>query len=113
MFHELFLLRVVVAVIFLVHSIPKLRDPGAMASGLEWKSGQVIALGLVEFVSALGLLGGMAVQLASLLLMVVMAGAIYFKIRRWSIPFWAKSATGWEFDLLLLAANFAIFNYFS
>ena len=113
MFHELFLLRIVVAVIFLVHSIPKLRDPGSMASGIGWKPAQVIGLGLVEFVSALGLLGGIAIQLSSLLLMMVMAGAIYFKIKKWEVPFWAKNATGWEFDLLLLAANFTIFNYFS
>lgn len=107
--NELFLLRLAVAAIFIYHAIPKLKNPGAMASGIGWKPGQVLGLGIIEFMSGLGLLGGIAIKLSALLLSVVMVGAIYYKINKWKITFSAQNSTGWEFDLILLAANLAIY----
>ena len=106
---DLFFLRLAVAGIFIYHSLPKLTSPQVMASGLSWSRNSVFALGLVEFISSLGLIGGIAVRLSALLLSLVMVGAIYFKINKWKVPFMAKSGTGWEFDMILLAANLTIY----
>lgn len=111
MYNDLFLLRLAVAVIFIYHALPKLQKPKAMASGMGWRSGQVLGLGIVEFVSALSLLGGIMIELASVLLALVMVGAIYYKISKWNVPFSASNSTGWEFDLLILASVLTI--YFS
>ena len=37
-----------------------------------------------------------------------MLGAIYFKIFKWKMPFTSQTSTGWEFDLVLLAAGLVI-----
>ncbi len=37
-----------------------------------------------------------------------MVGAIGMKMMKWGVPFGAMDKTGWEFDLILLAANIAI-----
>lgn len=105
----LFFLRLAVSVIFIYHSVPKLKDPKKMATGMGWTVGQVVGLGMVEFISAIAILGGMGAHLGSLLLMAIMAGAIYHKIKKWHMPFMGTSGTGWEFDFLLLCANLTIY----
>ncbi len=80
-----------------------------MASGMGWTPNKVLALGLIEFISALGVAGGMAVKMSAFLLMCVMCGAIYHKINKWNVPFKSEKSTGWEFDFLLLAATFTLF----
>lgn len=104
----LYLLRFAVAIIFLIHGLPKIKKAKAMAVGMGMPSGAVFLLGLVEFLSALGLLVGLYVQVSALLLAIVMAGAIFFKISKWHIPFLAMNTTGWELDWILLASNLAI-----
>ena len=109
---KLFFLRLVVAIIFIYHSMPKLKNAKEMAAGIGWPANRVFALGFIEFISSLGLLGGIAVKLSSVLLITIMVGAIYYKVKKWNIPFMAKNGTGWEFDLVLLAANLTIYlNY--
>lgn len=105
----LFFLRFAVAVIFIYHSIPKLKDPKVMASGIGWTPTQVLGLGMAEFMSALGILGVIATKFSALVLMVVMLGAIYHKIRKWHIPFMGLNNTGWEFDFILFCANLTIY----
>jgi uncharacterized membrane protein YphA (DoxX/SURF4 family) len=106
---ELFLLRSVVAAVFIYHALPKLKNPGGMAQAVGWKPGQVFGLGLIEFVSAVAILGGVAIKLSSLLLSIVMMGAIYHKIKKWHVPFAAQNTTGWELDLVLLAVNLTLY----
>lgn len=103
------MLRFGVAVIFIYHAVPKLKDPKAMAGGMGWGSQQVMGLGILEFMSALAILGGIGVKLGSLILMAVMAGAMFHKIKTWHIPFMAHDKTGWEFDFLLFLANLTIY----
>ena len=55
-----------------------------------------------------GLIFGIYTQVAALLLAIVMIGAIKMKAMRWHVPFIGMTNTGWEFDLILLAANIAI-----
>ena len=104
----LFILRLAVAVIFIFHSLPKLKNAKGMAQMMGTSANMVLALGLVEFFSSVGLISGFYIQFSALLLAIVMVGAIWFKSMKWKIPFVAMDKTGWEFDLILLAANIVI-----
>jgi uncharacterized membrane protein YphA (DoxX/SURF4 family) len=105
----LFFIRLAVAVIFMYHAIPKLKDPKGMAASFGWVPNQVLGLGIIEFMSALAILGGVSIKFASLALMVVMLGAMYHKIKKWKVHFMAANATGWEFDFLLFCANLTLY----
>lgn len=95
----LFILRLVIGIIFFSHAVPKLKNQ--MGSTF-------LLLGIVEGVAAIALVLGFYAQLAALLLGIVMIGAIWMKITKWHVPFMAMDKMGWEFDLILLAANIAI-----
>jgi uncharacterized membrane protein YphA (DoxX/SURF4 family) len=97
-------LRLVVAGIFMYHALPKLKGSTMMAQAMGMPAAMIFMLGGIELLSSLGLI----IQLAAFLLAMVMVGAIYFKIRKWHVPFGAMDKTGWEFDLILLAANIII-----
>lgn len=103
-----FVLRLAIAAIFIYHALPKLKNSEQMGQAMGWPSGNVLALGLVEFVSSLGMISGLYIQAAALMLALVMIGAIYFKIVKWNAPFSAMDKMGWEFDLILLAASIFI-----
>ena len=104
----LFALRLAVAIIFIYHAWPKLKNAKSMAQMMGMPAGAVFTLGLVEFVASIGLIAGLYTQLSALLLAFVMVGAIKMKKIKWHVPFAAMDKTGWEFDLILLAANIAI-----
>ncbi len=89
----LFLLRLAVAAVFLVHALPKLKKANTFA-----------LVGIVELVSAIALVVGLYTQYAAAALGIVMLGATYMKIAKWKTGF----VNGWEFDLILLAANVVI-----
>lgn len=99
-------LRIALAVIFVYHAWPKVKNPAAVASGVGMQVGTVRLLGIVELLGGLAIALGVLMQLAALALIVVMIGAIYYKIQKWKIPFSAHDKTGWEFELMLLAALF-------
>jgi uncharacterized membrane protein YphA (DoxX/SURF4 family) len=101
-------LRLVIAAIFIYHALPKLKSAGMMSRAMGAPPSMIFTLGAVEFVSSLAMIFGFYIQFAALLLAVVMIGAIYFKITQWHMPFMAMDKTGWEFDLILLAANLFI-----
>ena len=103
-----FILRLAVAEIFIYHAMPKLKNAKGMASMIGFKTEMIFILGLVELLSSLGLIFGFYTQFSALLLAIVMIGAIYFKTTKWKVPFSTHDKTGWEFDLILLAANIAI-----
>ena len=99
------ILRLVIAVIFIYHALPKLKNASGMSQMMGMPAGMIFMLGLVEFASSLGMIFGFYIQIAAFLLAMVMVGAIYFKTAKWHIPFGAMDKTGLEFDLILLAAN--------
>lgn len=112
MHSELFLLRLAVGAIFMYHALPKLKDPKLMASAMNWHPNQVLGLGIIEFTSALSLIGGVGTRFSSLALAAVMVGSVYHKMKKWNVPFTSSNSTGWEFDALLLAANLTLYlNY--
>ncbi|HUO75543.1 MAG TPA: DoxX family protein [Candidatus Paceibacterota bacterium] len=102
-------LQIVVAIIFVVHGWPKIKDPkgiaGAVWGGRTWAG---VLQGIVEVVGGLAIFFGFWMEWALFVLVAIMIGAIFFKIVKWKVPFTAQSATGWEFDLLLLAALLAL-----
>ena len=104
----LMVLRLAVAVIFIYHALPKIKNAKSIAQMIGFPTGAVLTLGAVELLSSVGLVLGIYTQLSALLLGIVMIGAIYFKTMKWKVPFSAMDKTGWEFDLILLAANVAI-----
>lgn len=104
----LLFLRLSVAVVFIYHALPKLKNAKGVAQAVGMSTGMVFMLGAVEFLSSVALVLGIYAQLGALLLGVVMVGAIYFKMMKWRAPFSAMDKTGWEFDLILLAASIAI-----
>ena len=104
----LLVLRLAVAVIFIYHAMPKLKNAKGMAQMMGMPAGMIFMLGAVELLSSLGLIFGIYTQLAALLLGIVMFGAIGMKTMKWGVPFAAMDKTGWEFDLILLAANMTL-----
>ena len=104
----LLILRLAVAAIFIYHALPKLKNAKGMAQMMGMPAGMIFMLGGVEFLSSVGLVLGIYTQLTAVLLAIVMIGAIYFKTVKWRVPFATMDKTGWEFDLILLAASIAI-----
>ncbi|MCX6733377.1 MAG: DoxX family protein [Candidatus Peregrinibacteria bacterium] len=106
----LFVLRVAVASVFVVHGMWKIENGKQMASnlGMSGSGWFFVALGVAEFFGSLALLSGFLTQIAAIGLGVIMLGAIYFKGFKWGVKFTAHDKTGWEFDLVILAACIAI-----
>lgn len=104
----LFVLRLALAIIFIYHSLPKLKNPKAMAQGIGLPGWFIAVLGFSEFVSSIGLILGIYTQVAALILAIVMVGALYFKIVKWKAPFSAHDKLGWEYDIILVAACIAL-----
>lgn len=104
----LFLLRLAVGVIFLYHSLPKLKNPKGMASMMAMPAALPAMLGMMELLAGMAIILGVLTQLAALVLGVIMIGAIGIKVMKWHVPFSAMDKIGWEFDLILLAASIAV-----
>jgi len=104
----LLLLRIVIAIIFLYHSLPKLSKAKAMSAMMGMPAGMIFMLGMVEILASLGIAFGVFTQVSALLLAIVMVGAIGMKAMKWHVPFAAMDKTGWEFDLILLFASIAV-----
>jgi len=96
------LMRLAIAIIFIVHAWPKLKHPDGMAAALGWSREKVRGLGLVEAIGGVLIGLGMLMQWAALALIAVMIGAIYHKVQKWKVPFSAHDKNGWEFDFLIL-----------
>ncbi len=105
----LLVLRVVVGIIFIVHGYQKWGFWQGAPVGMP---PQIVLLfkflSVVEPIGGLALIFGFLTSWAALGLALIMCGAIYFKITKMSLGFSETQATGWEFDLTLLAANVAI-----
>jgi putative oxidoreductase len=93
------LLRLPIAIIFLVHGTKKL--DGSMGNFMRF-------IGVAETLGGLAILLGFLTQLAALGLAIIMIGALYKKIVEWKVPFTAMDKMGWEFDLMILGACAAL-----
>ena len=104
----LLLLRIAIAIVFLYHGLPKLSKSKAMSQMMGMPAGMIFMFGIFEVLASLGIALGIYTQLSALVLAIVMVGAIGMKMMKWNVPFAAMDKTGWEFDLILLAANLVI-----
>ena len=102
------LLRFSFGIIFLKHGMMKLGMWKMQAS--EQMPAQMLnimrALSIIEPVAGLAMIAGLFAQFAAVVLGIVMLGAMYYKIFKWKKTFAGDG--GWEFDLILLAANIAL-----
>ncbi len=92
-------LRLAVAAIFFVHGSRKLN--GSMGGFMTF-------IGVCETLGAVAILLGFLTQWAALGLAIIMLGATYKKIFEWHVPFADMKTTGWELDLIILAACVAL-----
>ncbi len=99
-------LRLAVAAVFMYHGHQKWALWGAEPSAQMGEG----MLYLMRFLSVVEPLGGLALALgfltrwAGLGFAIIMLGAIHTKVSVWGIGFASSKGTGWEFDLVLLAA---------
>ena len=104
----LLVLRVFLGMIFIYHGLPKLMMPGKMAKGMGWSSASVAVLGLFEFLASLALILGFYAEIGAIVIGLVMLGALWHKMFKWNVSFFAMDKTGWEFDFMLLGASIAV-----
>jgi putative oxidoreductase len=102
------ILQAVVGLVFIVHGLSKVKSPAGIASAYGAPAFVGLLHGLVEVAGGLMLIFKFHPQTASLVLGLIMLGAIYFKVFKWKTKFMVMNTTGWEFDLVLLAACIAI-----
>ena len=104
----LLVLRLVVAIVFGASGYLDLKDPVARAKSIELSPALTRGLGVAEVLGSLGLVTGILIQPAALGLMLVGLGAIQKKVTVWKTGFWGDKASGWHYDLMLLAMNLVI-----
>jgi putative oxidoreductase len=101
-------LRLVVAVVFFESGRRHASDPVGRAASIGLSPGITRMLGWSEMAAALAVALGVLPQVAALVLMLVMLGAIQKKVFVWHTGFWGEQTYGWHYDLLLLVANLVI-----
>jgi len=100
----LLFVRVVLGVVFIMHGYQKWTIWSGIPQGMpSWLGVLFQVLSILEPLAGLAILVGIITEWAALALAIVMVGAIVFKIGMLQMPFSAGNATGWEFDLSLLA----------
>lgn len=102
------LLRIVLGVIFITHGYTKLFRPAGFAHGVGLPVLVGFLVGFAETFGGLGVLLGFYTPISALAIVLVMFGALYFKIFKWHVPFADPAKNGWEFDLMLLALGIAL-----
>jgi putative oxidoreductase len=108
-------LRIAVGAIFIVHGWPKITGARGMAAAMSGGQASPVLVGvftvqgLVEAGGGALLILGILTQLVAVAFAIIMVGAIVLKTARLKIGFMAQQATGWEFDLILLAASVLLF----
>jgi len=65
-------------------------------------------IGLGEFVGGIAAILGFYTEIAGLIFVILMLGALYFKLLTSKAPFSSMKKLGWEFDLILLGGALAL-----
>ena len=65
---------------------------------------------LFELIGGLMLILGLFVEIASLMIISIMLGAIYHHVVKWGSPYWAQNK-GWEYDLMWLIMSLVILTH--
>jgi uncharacterized membrane protein YphA (DoxX/SURF4 family) len=105
-------LRLAVAAIFLVHGQAKATGARKMLESMGQATparvAQTTIHGWVEVLGGIALAVGFLTQLVAIVFGIIMVGAIALKNTQWKTGFMAMQTTGWEFDLVLLAASLVL-----
>jgi uncharacterized membrane protein YphA (DoxX/SURF4 family) len=101
-------LRLGVAIVFGASGYLDLKDPAGRARSVELSPAVTVGLGAAEVLGSVALVTGILIQPAALGLMLVGLGAMAKKVLSWKTGFWGEKASGWHYDLMLLAMNLVI-----
>lgn len=101
----LLLLRIITGIVFLSSGWSHFTKPAERSKSIGMSKMFTLYLGLGELVGALGIIFGIFTQIAALILIIVMLGAIGKKIFVWKTGFYAEKGYGWHYDVIFLAAN--------
>jgi putative oxidoreductase len=104
----LLLLRLMVGIVFLSSGWAHITKADERSKSIGMSKGFTVLLGVAEFFGALGVIFGVLTQLAAIVLILVMLGAIHRKIFVWHIGFWGEKASGWHYDLIFVVMNLVI-----
>lgn len=104
----LFLLRLMIAAIFGTSGWSHMTKPKERAESIGMSPAFTLVLGLVELTASVALVLGIFPQIAAILLIGVMLGAIQKKLFVWKTGFWGDDGQGWYYDLLYLVCNLVI-----
>ncbi len=104
----LLVLRLMVAVIFFWSGLSHARNPKKRGESIGMSPGFTLFLGVAEMAGALGVVSGILIQPAAIGLILMMLGAIQTKIFVWRTGFWGEKASGWHYDLMLIAMNLVL-----
>ena len=94
----LLLLRLILAQIFILHGILKIKNPDPFARNF-------IPLGFFELISGILVGLGLFTEIAALLFVLIMLGAIYFKIFVWRNKTYPNNL---EFEVIILITSLAV-----
>lgn len=104
----LLLLRLTIAAVFATSGWSHVTRPRERAESIGMSPTFTLMLGAVEVLGALSLVLGLYPQLGALVLIGVMAGAIWKKVFRWKTGFWGEENQGWYYELLYLVGNLVV-----
>jgi putative oxidoreductase len=104
----LFLLRLMLAAIFGTSGWSHMTKPKERAESIGMSPPFTLVLGVVEVTAAAALVVGIFPQIAAILLIGVMLGAIQKKVFVWKTGFWGDEGQGWYYDLLYLVCSLVI-----
>lgn len=104
----LFLLRLAIAAVFGTSGWSHMTKPKERAESIGMSPAFTFGLGVVEVLGAALLVLGIYPQLAAILLIGVMLGAIQKKVFVWKTGFWGDDGQGWYYELLYLVCNVVI-----
>ena len=92
-----FILRFAVGIVFISHSLPKIRKQIPFGKKYSWLN---FLIGLTELVGGLIILSGLWIRGGAIILSILMMGAMYFHILVWKDKF----RDGWVLPFLLFSA---------
>jgi putative oxidoreductase len=106
--YALLFMRLLVGLVFVTSGWRHASDPVSRGKSIGLSPGVTRFLGIAEVAAGMGVALGVLTQLAALVLILIMLGAIHRKIFVWKTGFWGEHSDGWHYDLLFIAMNLVI-----
>lgn len=101
-------MRLLVGWVFVYSGWSHARDPVGRGKSIALSPGFTRLIGLAEMAAGVGVGLGVLTQVAALVLILIMLGAIQKKLFVWHTGFWGEKASGWHYDLLFVTMNLVI-----